>query len=68
MLLPTFDADTARKVVQVFRTGPELPLGTFDGLVWTQSFSCRLIPKSRSSSCHLRRRLLTISIMRTGLN
>jgi hypothetical protein len=27
------DADTARKVVQVFRTGPELPLSTFDGLV-----------------------------------
>jgi hypothetical protein len=25
------DADTARKVVQVFRTGPELPLSTFDG-------------------------------------
>jgi hypothetical protein len=26
------DADTARKVVQVFRTGPELPLSTFNGL------------------------------------
>jgi hypothetical protein len=25
------DADTARKVVQVFRTGPELPLTTLDG-------------------------------------